>query len=110
MANKDDIDRTANILIFGQKLIEEIDELESSPIFRQSLKQRGKAFKEELEKTVNQVYAACDSAAVLQIIDVGNSIYGEISKLTIVEKQEFLKTLPDLIKQIKEPKLVNDGS
>ena len=101
MANKDDIDRTANILVYGQKLIEEIDELENLPIFKQSLKQRGKAFKEELEKTVNQVYKACDSAAVLEIIDVGSSIFDEISKLTIVEKQEFLKTLPDLVKQIK---------
>lgn len=99
---RDHVDRTANILILAQKLIEELDEFEGVSVFRHQLKQTGKAFKQELEKSVNTVYGACESTAVLEIHDVGSKILDEISKLSIEEKHEFLKHLPQQIENLKQ--------
>lgn len=106
-SNNRDADDVAYVMIFHiQLLLNNFDELESYPtVFRHSLKQTGKKFKEELEKTTNIIFKNLDKQGTAKlaldpISDYYNILY-EIDKLSVPERKLLSNGIVDLVSKLK---------
>ena len=102
------VDIASNIMMHCQLLVGDLDDLEEHPtIFKQKLKQLGKQFSKELDKTMNLAHSNMRGGGgdseknVLLIYDDYYALLRGINRLSINEKANLAEVFPELIEKIK---------
>jgi hypothetical protein len=111
MENRDISDLVMNVLVHSSLLIENLDALGETPIFKRNLKMLGNRFKDELESTANNMHKNIGSEndsqrAVAELYDSYYNIISKTDKLTIEQRHVVATAIGDIVNMAKEGKKI----